>query len=88
MLQVNMIDTIHLPNQFYFIYLFIYLLQTNLGKSEHESLNRDLLAVLGEKWEFDPIIDVNNPFPQTTMALFTFGKVVKAVLLLSSLIVL
>ena len=61
MLQVNMIGTIHLPNQFQ------YFLQTNLGKSDAtrwtESLNRDLLAFLGEKWEFDPIIDVSNPFP-------------------------
>ena len=32
-------------------------------QGEHESLNRDILTVLGEKWEFDPIIDVSNPFP-------------------------
>lgn len=32
-------------------------------QGEHESLNRDILAILGEKWEFDPIIDLSNPFP-------------------------
>ena len=32
-------------------------------QGEHESLNRDILASFGSKWEFDPIVDLSNPFP-------------------------
>ncbi|XP_038894681.1 uncharacterized protein LOC120083152 [Benincasa hispida] len=35
-------------------------------QGEDESLNRDILTILGEKWEFDPITDVSNPFPDNS----------------------
>ncbi|XP_022142538.1 uncharacterized protein LOC111012628 [Momordica charantia] len=32
-------------------------------QGEHESLNRDILAAYRGKWEFDPVINLSNPFP-------------------------
>ena len=32
-------------------------------QGEHELLNRDILASYGSKWEFNPIIDLSNSFP-------------------------